>query len=259
IRSPAYRFGVLEANNVYFEHPSNQLPDDVLFQTTRLFVPSSPPMPEVLANLINELDRLCTYGGNESEVIQCFSAGPLFHDMLPRELCLRIDRKMKRHLIPSNPTAPYAIPQPRPDLMYGYPLQAFTQKQQNILKNLHPEIPSYSEACPNLFFPFFIVEFKVTAGTRGDLWVAGNQCAGGSAACLQAVDQLNAVIREKRCFGEMPSFCYSLVLDNNLGQVYVSWKDEDYHIQKVASFLLSDPEALTRLFHCVENILEWGK
>jgi hypothetical protein len=57
----------------------------------------------------------------------------------------------------------------------------------------------------------------------------------------------------------MSSPCYSLAIDNNLGQLYASWKDGlTFHIQRVASFLLSDAQHFTRLYACVAAILEWG-
>ncbi|KAK0725651.1 hypothetical protein B0H67DRAFT_551163 [Lasiosphaeris hirsuta] len=167
---------------------------------------------------------------------------------------------MERHLLPSHPNTCNTISQPRPDLIYGYPFKAFTQAQHTILQHFHPEIEFYSQANVDMWFAFFIVEFKAAAGTRGDLWVAANQCAGGSAACLQALNQPNLIIDEKTCFGLIANFCYSLAMDNNLGQLYVSWKDGDfYRIQRVASFLLSDTEHLERLSRCVDSILEWGE
>lgn len=69
---------------------------------------------------------------------------------------------------------------------------AFTQPQLLAQTMLHPRNPDYPTATSRgLRFPFFVTEFKAAGGTRGDLWVATNQCAGASAACLNAVSQLN--------------------------------------------------------------------
>jgi hypothetical protein len=130
------------------------------------------------------------------------------------------------------------------------------------LHGLHPQIPNYAQACVDLYFPFFIVEFKSAAGTGGSVWAAANQCAGGSVVCLQAVDQLNKVLGEAEAAScnHVANFCYSLAIDNNLAQLHVSWKDgTDFHIQRVASFLLSDPEHFIRLHRYVAAILEWGQ
>ncbi len=70
--------------------------------------------------------------------------------------------------------------------------------------------------------------------------------------CLQVVDQLNKVLGEAgatTCDSHIASFCYSLAIDNNLAQLHVSWKDgTSFYIQRVASFLLSDPEHFMRSF-----------
>ncbi|KAK0725652.1 hypothetical protein B0H67DRAFT_642042 [Lasiosphaeris hirsuta] len=258
IRSLGYRSSVLDSNGVYFQLPSNPLPHTVVLQTNQLFTQRPTPTSEMLGNMINELDRLGTRGGNEAAVVTCFSNGRLFPVTLPTALYVYSMAYIGRHLIPDNPNTSDAIPQPRPDLMYGYPIQAFTQTQRGILARLHAEISRYSQAYGDLCFPFLVVEVKAAAGTRGDHWVAANQCAGGSAACLQALNQLNLVVGEAGCLGQIPNFCYSLVIDNNLGQLYVSWEDGGYHIQRVASFLVSDPDHLARLYWCFAAILEWG-
>ncbi|KAK0656642.1 hypothetical protein B0T16DRAFT_385320 [Cercophora newfieldiana] len=65
-----------------------------------------------------------------------------------------------------------------------------------------------------------------------------------------------------RCQGRIPNVCYSLSIDNNLGQLYASWKAEEdgstVYMQRVASFLLSDTEHFARLYACVASILKWG-
>ena len=103
------------------------------------------------------------------------------------------------------------------------------------------------------------MELKAAAGTGGNLWDAANQCAGGATACLQAVHQLNTTLSAAGCQGSIPNLCYSLALDNNLGQLYVSWKGSlTFHTQRIASFLLSDTQHFGHLCACVAAILEWG-
>ncbi|KAK3364801.1 hypothetical protein B0T24DRAFT_598132 [Lasiosphaeria ovina] len=74
---------------------------------------------------------------------------------------------------------------PRPDRLYGFPNAAFTSEQVEKLSKLHGQIPDYAQASKNVWYPFFVIEFKAAAGTNGNLWVAENQCAGGSAAYVQ--------------------------------------------------------------------------
>lgn len=58
----------------------------------------------------------------------------------------------------------------------------------------------------------------------------------------------------------MTNLCYSLAIDNNLAQLYASWKHvTSFYIQHVDSFLLSSPEHFARLHQRVTAILEWGR
>ncbi|KAK0725649.1 hypothetical protein B0H67DRAFT_551162 [Lasiosphaeris hirsuta] len=72
--SPYYRCNCLGPNNVYFELPSNQLPNAVALQTSQLFTPrpKAIPTPGIFTNTMNELDRIGTRGGNEALIINCF-------------------------------------------------------------------------------------------------------------------------------------------------------------------------------------------
>ncbi|KAK3366720.1 hypothetical protein B0T24DRAFT_367222 [Lasiosphaeria ovina] len=162
--------------------------------------------------------------------------------------------------MPACPAAPCTLPLVHPDLPYGYSeWMAFTNAQQTTLGHLHPVNWLYAQAAPGVYFPFFVVELKAAAGTGGTLWDAANQCAGGAAACLQALDQLNTALGAAGGQGRIPNLCYSLAIDNNLGQLYAWWKDgSTFHIQRVASYLLSDAQHFARLCACVAAILEWG-
>ncbi|KAK0703390.1 hypothetical protein B0T26DRAFT_658155 [Lasiosphaeria miniovina] len=176
------------------------------------------------------------------------------------------NKHIARHLLPSLPTAmaPWAITQPQPDLLYGHPKTppTFTEAQLIALLGLHSQIPFYAQASPGLWFHFFTVEFKAAAGTGGSLWAAANQCAGASAACVQAINQLNIRLGYVGCNGHVPNICYSLAIDNSLAQLYVSWGAEDkgnlvIYIQRVGSFLLSSPKHFTCIHRWVTAILNW--
>jgi hypothetical protein len=172
---------------------------------------------------------------------------------------------MSSHLIPNNPESQFRVSGPKPDLLYGYSGalkdRAFTQPQLLAQEGLHSRNARFAEATTQgLRFPFFAIEFKAAGGTRGDLWVATNQCAGASSACLKAVDQLNTSLSKH------PSMCvdnlsYSIAVGNNTAQLYISWKEGDlnYYLQRVDAFLLSRPEDFKSFRKQVRNILDWGK
>jgi len=261
VRSGGYRVNCLGSNDIYFRLPSNPLPPTVALLTEQILtVAVAPTPPAILAAMMNNLDDLGTHGCSEMSVRLCLEG--LFATTLPLELRACYQRGIARHLVPAGPDVSYAIPQPQPDLLYGYNIwTAFTQAQRTTLKHIHPRIQSYAQATPEVTFPFFIVELKAAAGTGGSLWDAANQCAGGAAACLRALDQLNTALGTVGCQGRIPNLCYSLAIDNNLGQLYTSWIAEDgssVYVQRVASYLLSDAEHFARLYACVAAILKWG-
>ncbi len=179
---------------------------------------------------------------------------------------------MSQHLVPNNPESLVKVTQPKPDKLYGYsgePDGAFTQLQMLAQSMLHPRISDYASAtAQGLRFPFFAIEFKASGGTRGDLWVATNQCAGASAACLNAVHQLNYSLRQyqnaQRGVGNeqlVDNLSFCIAVDNNSAQLYISWKEDElkYYMQQIDAFLLWSPEHFQRFRKQVRNILDWGK
>ena len=259
--SGGYRVNCLEPNNIYFRLPSSTLPHTVALLTDQILTGAVAPDPlAILAAMMHKLDDLGTHGCSDVSVRLCLDG--LFPTTLPLGLRTCYQRGIARHLIPTCPDVSYTLPQPQPNLLYGYSIwTAFTQAQQTMLKHIHPKIPSYTQATPEVTFPFFVAEIKAAAGTGGSLWDAANQCAGGATACLQALDQLNTALSATACQGRIPNICYSLAIDNNLGQLYASWKGEDgstFYIQRVASYLLSDAQHFARLYACVAAILKWG-
>lgn len=79
---------------------------------------------------------------------------------------------------------------PYPNMLYGYNrLEAFAQQQQTQLRFMGNEIIVNTQ---NLVYPFFVIEFKADGpGGSGSLWVATNQCLGGSASCVNIAERLN--------------------------------------------------------------------
>lgn len=94
-----------------------------------------------------------------------------------RELQRLAGADMADHPLPDLEPTLSAVPQPRPDLLYGYPARStFTPAQLLRLQGLHDQIPDYAQACANPYFPFFAVEMEGVAGAGGRLWVVANQC-----------------------------------------------------------------------------------
>ncbi|KAI1129824.1 hypothetical protein F5Y10DRAFT_276486 [Nemania abortiva] len=161
---------------------------------------------------------------------------------------------ISRHLTRSAPVMGYTLdigafkaplmpPSTRPQL-HSPGMGAYRENnlECNHIYVRHPDTPLPS-AVSSLRFPFLSVEIKAAGGTRGDLWVATNQCADASAACLNAVDQLNKSHEKYQRKERVDSFP---------AQLYISWKkyNLNYYLQRV------DDTHLNQIRDALDNILE---
>jgi hypothetical protein len=116
----------------------------------------------------------------------------------------------------------------------------------------------------DLIYPFFVIEFKADGpGGSGSLWVATNQCLGGSASCVNIAERLNRQLRQCNNDRLQPidSTAFSIAMSGTEARLYISWKHDElnYYTQKVDSFLLQSPEHYLRFRKYVWNIFDWGK
>ncbi|KAH7175724.1 hypothetical protein EDB81DRAFT_18086 [Dactylonectria macrodidyma] len=268
-----YRQNNLALNNIYIQHPAAPLLDVVSSHVDNT-VRAKRDSPELSSDELKQAKyRLGALedGCDEDDVV-VFLNDIIFPD--PKTdatygpatgLASGSGALMSRHLVPVNLESMHRVSQPKPDKLYGYSWkvnQAFTQSQLLAQQMLHPRNPDYPAATSNgLRFPFFAIEFKAAGGTRGDLWVAANQCAGASSACLNAVSQLNTVLQEHWNVQRVDNISYCIAVDNKVAELYVSWKEDSssYYLQRVDSFLLSRSEDLQNFRKQVRNILDWGK
>jgi hypothetical protein len=205
------------------------------------------------------LDSFTTTGCNErdfADFLQQMVFGPCEEavDALESVLKGTSESSLGEDLVPNTPQTLFRVSQPRPDKLYGYTVKAFTESQVLAQSMLSPA----TATCVS--FPFLTIEFKAQGGTAGDLWVAVNECAGASSACLNATDQLNISLHQCQSTQRVLNLCYSIAVDNNIAQIWISWKDNEarYYIQRVAIFLLLDREDFQKFCDQVRNILEWG-
>lgn len=272
VRYPSYRRNNLNSNNIHIRDSGDQLPAYISSNVERLQAKRDSPDPtaEQMARYSTSLDRLAR-GCTEADV-EKFLEGAVFpnEDDLTYGCSAGLESAksclMSSHLIPNNPDSHFRVSGPKPDLLYGYSGAlrdgAFTQPQFLAQQILHPQNARFAEATTQgLRFPFFAIEFKAAGGTRVDLWVATNQCAGASPACLNAVDRLNTSLPKHPSVQHVDNLSYSIAVDNNIAQLYISWKEDDlnYYLQRVDAFLLSRPEDFKSFRKQVRNILDWGK
>lgn len=272
VRHPSYRQNNLNSNNIDIRHANIQLPGYISshIETLRTERDSPSPSSEQINGYLDRMEDL-QRGCTEADVEEFFT-----DTVFPKNSDRNYGRSagletaksalISSHLIADNPESAFRVSGPKPDLLYGYSGAlrdgAFTQPQFLAQSSLHPQNARFPEAtAQGLRFPFFAIEFKAAGGTRGDLWVAANQCAGASSACLNAVDQLNTSLRDHQSVQRVNNLSYCIAMDNNTAQLYISWKENDlnYYLQRVGAFLLSDPEHFKVFRKQVRNILDWGK
>ena len=272
VRHPSYRQNNLNSNGIDIRHANTQLPGHVSshVETLRAERDSASPSSEQINGYLDRMEDL-QRGCTEAHVEEFFTDTVFPKNSDPtygRSAGLESAKSslMSSHLIPNNPESQFRVSGPKPDLLYGYSGAlrdgAFTQPQFLAQEGLHPRNARFAEATTQgLRFPFFAIEFKAAGGTRGDLWVATNQCAGASSACLNAVNQLNASLPKHPNVQRVDNLSYSIAVDNNTAQLYISWKEDDlnYYLQRVDAFLLSRPEDFKSFRKQVRNILDWGK
>ena len=272
VRHPSYRRNNLTSNNIHIRHDRTRLPDYLSSRVEELRVERDSPglSAEQIDAYLDGLGTLAE-GCTEVDVERFFedTVFPKSSDVTygrPAGLESATSSLMSSHLIPNNPESPFRVSGPKPDLLYGYSGalndRAFTQPQFLAQTSLHPQNARFAEAtAQGLRFPFFAIEFKAAGGTQGDLWVATNQCAGASSACLKAVHQLNTSLPKHPSVQCVDNLSYCIAVDNNTAQLYISWKEDDlnYYLQRVDAFLLSSPEHFQNFRKQVRNILDWGK
>jgi hypothetical protein len=150
---------------------------------------------------------------------------------------------------------------PYPDMLYGYnSLGAFPQQQAQ-LRTMTNEMIANTQ---DLLYPFFVIEFKADGpGGSGSLWVATNQCLGGSTSCVNIAEGLNHHLRQGNSKEVQPinSAAFSIAMNGTEARLYVSWKHNelDYYMKHVDSFLLQKPLDHIEFRKHVLNIIFWGR
>ncbi|KAI0480158.1 hypothetical protein GGR56DRAFT_256520 [Xylariaceae sp. FL0804] len=280
--TPGPSYGSAATSDAGSGRSSRALVEDPLYRSLNLAVngiymlPLYEPFPEHIANAVNyarrkrdspgpapddvyrdmALDELETRGLDEPEVEDYFR-DRVFPKPNPGDDLRRSDRQpMSRHVVPD--AAPrFKVSNPIPDMLYGYSRHHAFPDQQTQLISMGTEPVANNQ---DLMYPFFVIEFE---GNGGDLWVATNQCLGGSASCANMAERLNRQL--KACKSSkarlIDSTAFSIAMNGTGARLYVSWKhsDLDYYMQIVKSFRLQSPPDYIEFRKHVRNIIDWGR
>ncbi|CAG9938907.1 unnamed protein product [Clonostachys rosea f. rosea IK726] len=260
VESPLYREINLAANNIYIRPLNEQLPVHIteIVQRVKRDRDSPGPSSEDIRQdtKLNEL----WMGAGEPDVENYFR-DKIFPTPEPSDTLKRNDRQpMAKYTIPST-GFDLKVSTPVPDMLFGYNrLKAFPQQQAQLF-SMGTEMVANSQG---LMYPFFVIEFKGEGPSgAGNLWVATNQCLGGSASCVNMVENLNH--RLMQCKNDLirpiDSAAFSIAMSGTEARLYISWKNNklDYYMSNVDNFLLHDPEHFLKFRKYVRNIIDWGR
>ncbi|KAK0629051.1 hypothetical protein B0T17DRAFT_606490 [Bombardia bombarda] len=260
VEDPYYRDQNLAANGIYMRGRYEPFPEHIanVVDYARKKRDSPGPSPdEVWQDM--DLTALEMKGLDEPEVEDYFR-DRVFPKPKQGDSLQRSDRQpMSRHAVPSSAKTKLRVSNPIPDMLYGYSRHHAFPDQQTQLISMGNGMNGTANT-QGLMYPFFVIEFK---GNGGDLWVATNQCLGGSASCVNIAERLNDQLRKCKSSKVKPvdSTAFSIAMNGTEARLYVSWKHNelDYYMQKVRSFLLQDPEHYIEFRKHVKNIIDWGR
>ncbi|KAK3682815.1 hypothetical protein B0T22DRAFT_294968 [Podospora appendiculata] len=259
VEDPFYRVLNLSTNGIHLRDINEEYPDQIadLVRDVGKERSSPGPSPDEVRNDA-ALHKLETNGG-EPDVEEYFR-NHVYPYSEPTGALQRSDRQpISKHAVPATGSK-FRVSNPIPDMLYGYSRNAFSQQNAQ-LASMGVEPVANNQG---LIYPFFIVEFKGDGPAgAGSLWVATNQCLGGSASCVNVTERLNRQLRHGKNDMVRPinSAVFSVAMTGTEARLYISWKHNDleYHTRKVRGFLLQDPDHYIEFRKHVSNILDWGK
>lgn len=258
VKESTYRERNLDNNNIYYDYLCKPTPEHITQLMERMLKArkdEDPPGPSVDDIRRDEtLEELSRGGAAESEVENYFLARIFSRPSRSSPVARSTKRTMASGHVPTtDPDPDNRVSTPVPDVLYGYTLKnAFPQQRKHMSKG---GVVNRD----NVRFPFLLIEFK---GDGGDLWVATNQCLGGTATCVNVNEMLNTQLRQCTNVPAEPieSAVFSLAIRNTEARVFITWKqgEQEYHMREFGAYLVHDPKQGIQFHNIVRNILEWG-
>jgi hypothetical protein len=259
VEDPNYRRLNLAANSIFMHSSREQFPQHIAGLLNEIHKDRDSPGPS--SDQVCQDTRLedLEMGTGEPDVEKYFHTY-IFPDPEPTDILKCTDRiPMAKHAVP-DVGSKLKVSTPVPDMLFGYTDEAFRQQRTQLI-SIGNEIVANSQG---LIYPFFVIEFKADGPSgAGSLWVATNQCLGGSASCVNIAERLNRQLRQCKSDKVQPidSAAFSIAMSGTEARLYISWKHDElsYYTRKVDSFLLQSPEHYLKFRKYVRNIIDWGK
>ncbi|KAH7176274.1 hypothetical protein EDB81DRAFT_634382 [Dactylonectria macrodidyma] len=261
VENPNYRSRNLAANNISMRSPYEEFPEQIASIINDIHKGRDSPGPSLEdVRLDSDLAALQWKGAAEPQVEEYFHTN-IFPSFRTTESLQRSNRQpMAKDIVPSTGSS-LKISTPVPGMLYGYNQQEAFPLQEAQLISMGGEMVANSLG---LIYPFFSIEFKADGPSgAGHLWVATNQCLGGSASCVNIAENLNRHL--KQCESELVhpinSAAFSIAMSGTEARLFISWKQNelDYYMANVDGFLLQDPKHYLKFRKYVRNIIDWGR
>ncbi|KAL2753757.1 hypothetical protein ACRALDRAFT_1077331 [Sodiomyces alcalophilus JCM 7366] len=259
VEDPFYRSRNLALNGIRLDNSSNAFPSDIADLVREVGKDRDSPGP-TLDQVRHDASLHALEMEGEEPNVEDYFRSTIFPNPGVTESLRRSDKQpIFKHAVPSAVSI-VQVSRPIPDVTYGYRDAAFPGQL--------PQIVSMGDALSansqGLLCPFFVIEFKGDGpGGTGSLWVATNQCLGGSATCINIAERLNRQLRECKSDEVRPinSAVFSIAMNGSEARLFISWKhdDLDIYMRKIRGFLLQDPEHYIQFRKYVRNIIDWGK
>jgi hypothetical protein len=260
VEDPSYRDMNLAENNIYLRPVYEEFPKDIACLISRIRKDRDSPGPSS-DQLWQDTDLYDLGVGSAEPAVENYFKANIFPNPKSSDSLKRIDKNpMAKRTVP-DVGSKLKVSTPWPDMVYGYNrLEAFPQQQAQ-LRSMGTEMVANTQG---LVYPFFVIEFKADGpGGSGSLWVATNQCLGGSASCVNVAESLNRRLRQCKSEKVQPidSAAFSIAMSGTEARLYVSWKhtELDYYLKHVDSFLLQKPRDHIEFRKHALNIIDWGK
>ncbi len=254
MEQPRYRIWNLRSNGIHLRSPDEDLPQALADLVQIVCKDRDDPSEPSFHQLKHDKRLHQLENGVVETVVEDYFKDTLFPKPL-MDLGRADNQPMCRDAVPDSGSQ-YKLGTPIPDLLFGYNLAAFSQQKAHLMSMGTTMMANKA----NLVYPFLVVEFK----GDGPLWVATNQCAGGSASCVKIAERLNSPQTGSK--GDqtrvIESAAFSIAMNGTEARLYITWKHDDldsYYMRKINSFLLQQPDQHLEFRKHVKNIIDWGR
>lgn len=152
---------------------------------------------------------------------------------------------------------------PCPDLTYGLLHEkgkGFTESQNIVSRQLYPSYGMIGQGA-KLSFPLLVVEMKGFGPSTDALFMAINQCVGGSAACVKIINDLNHLLDKYPGIDHVNNTAFSIAMSPRNAIIHATWSPDGsrYYIKELQSLDLTTSKGYLKLWRRVHNILDWGE